>query len=121
MKSFAKLLLFIALLFILDSSSAQFIGTGSPTDFTLASEIKKKALRLDWTDQIIKVKGFIVEQFGKHYYWFEDKTGRIKIEITSKHMPAVPFDRNTEVVIYGEVDFYLFGRTEIEVEKIEFK
>jgi uncharacterized protein (TIGR00156 family) len=120
MKNFAKPLMLIILLFACSSTYSQFVGTGSPTDSTSVSEIKKNALRLSWNDQRVKVKGFIVEQFDEDYFWFEDNTGRIKVEIEPKYMPSVTFDRNTEVVLYGEVCYPLIGRTYIGAKNIQF-
>jgi uncharacterized protein YdeI (BOF family) len=71
-----------------------------------------------WSDRRVNVKGFIVEQFREDYYWFEDKTARIKVEIEPGYMPGVPFNRDTEVIIFGEVCYPLIGRTYIGAKKI---
>jgi uncharacterized protein (TIGR00156 family) len=120
MKSSLILILFIASLFTIKTANAQFVGTGSQTDFITVNEIQKKAFWFDCTDRLIKVQGFIVEQIGKHYYWFEDTSGRMRMEIKPNHMPEASFDQNTEVVIYGKIDHYLFGRSEIEVSRVDF-
>jgi len=119
MKYLRKLILLSAVLCIFYTANAQFVQNSSQTDFNTVREIRKKALWLDWSDRWIKVQGAIVEQFGEHYFWFEDKTGRIKLEIKPKHMPDFQFNNNTGVVINGEIDYHLFGHTEIEVKKIE--
>jgi uncharacterized protein (TIGR00156 family) len=120
MKSINKLLLLFVLMLTIKTADAQFIGTGTQTNIITINEIEKKAFWFDCTDRWIKVQGFVVEQIGKHDYWFEDKSGRIRLEIKPNHMPSVPFDCSTELVIYGEIDHYLFGRSEIEVSKIDF-
>jgi uncharacterized protein (TIGR00156 family) len=52
-------------------------------------------------------------------YWFEDSTGKIKIEIDKKYMPATEFNHETKVVIVGEVDYDLLEGTEIEVKEVQ--
>jgi uncharacterized protein (TIGR00156 family) len=120
MNNLTKLIVFLTLIFLFCNAHAQFVGKGSPSDSISVSEIKKNALRLSWNDQRVKVKGFIVEQFSEDYFWFEDSTGRIKVEIEPKRMPAVKFDRNTEVIISGEVCYPLIGRNYIGAKNIEF-
>jgi uncharacterized protein (TIGR00156 family) len=120
MKCFVKLLLLTAIMFITKTADAQFIENEPQTNIITVNEIGKKAFWLDCTDRWVKVQGFVIEQVGKHDYWFQDKSGRMRLEIKPNHMPSVAFDQNTEVVIYGEIDHYLFGRSEIEVSKIDF-
>jgi uncharacterized protein (TIGR00156 family) len=119
MKNLFKLKILIALLFIISGANAQYVGTGSKSDTITVSEIKENAWHLSWSDQIINLKGFVVEQYKEDYYWFEDNTGRIKVEIEPNFMPHVPFNRNTEVLISGEVCYPLIGRTYIGAKKIE--
>jgi uncharacterized protein (TIGR00156 family) len=120
MEKLLKPLMLIIYLFAFICAEGQFIGTGSRSDTTTVSEIKKHALRLSWTDQKVNVRGFIVEQFREDYYWFEDKTGKIKVEIEPKYMPLVPYDGKDELEIYGEVCYPIFGRIYIGAKKIEF-
>jgi uncharacterized protein (TIGR00156 family) len=120
MNHWIKPILLIIMLAVFSNSNAQFIGIGSQTDSMSVSEIKKKALRLSWTDQWILVKGFIIEQINDDYFRFEDNTGRIKVEIERKYMPSIPFNSDNEVLISGEVCYPLFGRIYIGVKKIEF-
>ncbi len=111
-------LLLIAIFFSVNSSFAQFVGTGSKTDSITVSEITKSAIKIACSERKVTVKGFVTEQIREDYYWYEDKTGKIKVEIEPKFMPSVPFDRNTELVINGEVCYPLVGRTYIGVKKI---
>jgi len=69
----------------------------------------------------VKLQGFIVQQINGDTYWFQDATGKIKIEIEKKDLPAEPFDEKSEVIITGEVDHDLLEGTEIEIEHIEIK
>ena len=113
------LLLILAVLYAFNTTYAQFVGTASQTGIITVVVVKKKAFSLSRNDRIIKVKGFIVEQFGEDYFWFEDKTGKIKVEIEPKHLPAIPFTRDTEVEISGEVCYPLIGRIYIGAKKVE--
>jgi uncharacterized protein (TIGR00156 family) len=119
MKNSLRHLLLIPLLFAVISANSQFVETGT-MDSTSVIEIKNHAFRLSWNDQIVTVKGFIVEQFDEDYFWFEDSTDRIKLEIAPKKMPTVKFDKNTEIVISGEVCYPLIGRIYIDVKNIQF-
>jgi uncharacterized protein YdeI (BOF family) len=119
MKKYILLPMLIAVQFAFYSANAQFVGTGSKSDSITVSEIKENAWHLSWSDQIINVKGFVVEQYKEDYYWFEDNTGRIKVEIEPNYMPHVPFNLNTEVLISGEVCYPLIGKTYIGAKKIE--
>jgi uncharacterized protein (TIGR00156 family) len=69
---------------------------------------------------MVKLQGFIVEQMGDDNYWFKDSTGKIRIEIDKKHLPATPFNDETKMTIIGEVDYDLLEGTEIEVKQVEF-
>jgi uncharacterized protein (TIGR00156 family) len=119
MKKLKSALILAALVFVFSSTNAQFVGTGSPSDSTTVSEIKKNAFRLAWSDQKVSVKGFIVEQFSEEYFWFQDSTGRIKVEISTPKMPTIKFDTNTEIVIFGEVCYPLIGRIYIDIKTLE--
>jgi uncharacterized protein YdeI (BOF family) len=120
MRHFKKLLMTIALLFALSEADAQFTGTGAQGDTLLISEIKANASHLSRSDQRIIVKGYIVERFKEDYYWFEDKTGRIKVEIEPGYMPDKPFNMKTELVIFGEVCNPVIGQTYIGAMRIGF-
>ncbi len=118
MKKLKHAVILVALLFVCNITNAQFVGTGSQSDSSTIDTIKKNAFRLSWTDQKVSVKGFIVEQYSEDYFWFQDNTGRIKIEISPERMPAFKFDKNTEVIVFGEVCFPIFGRTSIDVKSV---
>jgi uncharacterized protein (TIGR00156 family) len=120
MKSLIKLIILIVLMCAFSGVNAQFSGAGSQSDTITVSEIKKNARQLSWSDRIVNVKGFVVEQYSEDYFWFEDKTGRIKVEIEPNLMPDIPFNSSTEVVIIGEVCYPVFGRTYIGTKKIKF-
>ena len=100
MNNHVKTLILFSLLCAFSNVQAQFISS-EQSGSTTVQEIKQHAFHLSWTDQKITVKGFIVEQIDDEDYWFEDKTGRIKVEIPRKFMPAIPFDQKTEVALSG--------------------
>jgi uncharacterized protein (TIGR00156 family) len=117
-----KTLLFMAVFTgIFGIASAQYTGPGSEAKTHKVKDVLDAALKLDRKDTMVKMKGFVVEKIKDEEYWFEDETGKIKIEIDDKHLPDSPFDENTELIITGEVDYDLLEGTEIEVEKkVEF-
>lgn len=98
----------------------QFQGPGSEARLYSVKEIKESASKLDRSDTIVKLKGYIVKQVNKDTFEFKDFTGTIRIEIDRKVMPSRSFDDKTEVVLTGEVDYDFLEGTEIEVELIEF-
>jgi uncharacterized protein (TIGR00156 family) len=104
---------------IFGSASAQYTGPGSQAVKHTVKEVSENALRLDRKDTMVKLEGFIIEKIKEEDYWFQDSTGKIKVEIDKKYLPQTPFDEKTEVVIVGEVDYDLLEGTEIEVKKLE--
>ena len=98
----------------------QFTGTGSVVKFYTIQEVKDNASKLDRSDELVKVKGFVVKQINKDTYQFEDSTGDITVEIDKKRLPDSPFNEKTEVVIIGEVDKDLMEPVEIEVKEMYF-
>ncbi|SHE97721.1 TIGR00156 family protein [Mariniphaga anaerophila] len=101
------------------NANAQYTGPGSQAADHTVKQVSDNALKLDRKDTMVKIKGFIVEKIKDENYWFQDSTGKIRVEIDKKHLPATPFNDKTEVVIIGEVDYDLLEGTEIEVKKIE--
>ena len=99
---------------------AQYTGPSSTDRIYTVKEIKENASQLDKSDELVRVRGFIVKQINKDTFQFQDKTGTIKIELKKKYMPAEPFDEKTELILTGEVDYDFLEGTEIEVEEVEF-
>lgn len=112
------------LLFILVSISnlsyGQFQGPGVLDKTYSVKEIIDNASRLDRSDALVKVQGYIVKQINADTYEFKDKTGTIKIEIDKKRLPSNPFDDKTELILIGEVDNDIFAPVEIEVKEVHF-
>lgn len=103
------------------NASAQYTGPGAEIKFHTIKEVLDNAQKFDRKDTMVKLKGFVIEQIKEEDFWFQDATGKIRIEIDKKYMPDAPFNEKTELIITGEVDYDLLEGTEIEVEKkIEF-
>lgn len=98
---------------------SQYIGPTSISEISTVEFVKKNAAQLDKTDTLIKLKGKIVEKINKDNFWFEDETGKILIEIETKHFPMEPIDENTMILITGDVDYDLLEEVEVEVETIQ--
>ncbi len=102
------------------SSFGQYTGPASTDKFYTVKEIKDNAARLDKTDELVKVKGYITKQLNKETYEFKDNSGTILVEIDKKRLPERPFDDKTELILIGEVDYDLLEPVEIEVKQIYF-
>lgn len=107
-------------LFLTIQISAQYTGPGSHGTLFTIEQIKADASKLDKSDALVQVRGYIIEQVGKEEYWFRDSTGKILIEIEDKDLPREPFNEKTPVIITGEVDYDLLEGVEIEVEELRF-
>lgn len=103
---------------IFSAGYAQYTGPGSSAQLYKVKDASDQALKLDRKDIMVKLQGYVVEQITDENYWFQDSSGRIKIEIEKKHMPAEPFDHKTEITIVGEMDYDLLEGTEFEVKHI---
>jgi uncharacterized protein (TIGR00156 family) len=116
-KKMKTLMLVILLTIIFGSVNAQYTGPGSQAKKHHVKEVLDNAQKLDRKDTMVELVGFLVEQIKDEDFWFQDATGKIRVEIDKKHLPDVPFNEKTEVIIMGEVDYNLLEGTEIEVEK----
>jgi uncharacterized protein (TIGR00156 family) len=117
-----KYLLAAFMLLSFGAAFGQYTGTGSIENGKLSTveQVKNNAAKLDRQDVLVKIKGYVVEQINSEDFWFQDATGKIRIEIDKKKMPAKPFDEKTELIITGEVDADLLESTIIDVKKVEF-
>lgn len=121
MKQISKMLMAGLILMMTGTVQAQYKGPGAINKSFTVKEVTLQASKLDRSDTLVKLQGFIVQQINGDTYWFQDATGKIKIEIGKKYLPAEPFDEKTEVIITGEVDYDLLEGTEIEVKHFELK
>lgn len=110
-------------LFLLNAAmaQAQYKGPGANSQVMTVKDINNKASRLDRSDTLVKIQGFVIQQINGDTFWFQDATGKIKVEIEKKQLPAVPFNEKTELIIIGEVDYDLLEGTEIEAKQVEIK
>ena len=119
-----NLLKALLLLFILNSVSnlsyAQFQGPGGADKTYSVKEIIDNPSRLDRSDALVKVQGYIVKQINMDTYEFKDSTGFILVDIDKKIIPTKPFNDKTELILIGEVDHDLLEPVEIEVEEVLF-
>ncbi|MDX9845684.1 MAG: NirD/YgiW/YdeI family stress tolerance protein [Tenuifilaceae bacterium] len=121
MKRVLRFLPFLLLLMSFGSIAyGQFHGPGSEVRLYTVKEVKESASKLDRSDTIVKLRGYIIKQVNKDTFEFKDSTGKIRIELENNVMPSRTFDDKTEVVLTGEVDYDFLEGTEIEVELIEF-
>lgn len=113
-------ILFITSIFAISINSVfgQFQGPATLDKIYTVKEIKENASKLDRSDQLVKVKGFIIKQINKDDYTFQDSTETIRVELKKKYMPVQPFDDKTELIMICEVDFDMLEGVELEVEEI---
>lgn len=119
-----NLLKVLLLLFILISVSnlsyAQFQGPGVADKTYSVKEIIDNASRLDRSDALVKIQGYIVKQINADTYEFKDSTGFILVDIDKKTLPTKPFNDKTELILIGEVDHDMLEPVEIEVDEVLF-
>lgn len=113
-------ILFITIIFAISINSVfgQFQGPATLDKIYTVKEIKENASKLDRSDQLVKVKGFIIKQINKDDYTFQDSTETIRVELKKKYMPVQPFDDKTELIMICEVDYDMLEGVELEVEEI---
>ncbi|MBW8324407.1 MAG: NirD/YgiW/YdeI family stress tolerance protein [Prolixibacteraceae bacterium] len=119
MKQLSKIFMVGLFMLIAGYSQAQYKGAGSASKLFSVKQIKEQASKLDRSDAVVKMQGFIIEKISGDKYWFQDATGKICIEIDKKRLPAVPFDEKTELIIIGEVDNDFLGGIEVEAKQVE--
>jgi uncharacterized protein (TIGR00156 family) len=110
-----KNLVLISLLLVSTVSSAQFVSSESETHNV--QYVKDNAIRYSFTDRIVRLQGYIVEQIREDYFLFKDDTGTIRVEIYPSRMPSTTFTPDNKVMIKGEVDLF-FLRPEIFVSSV---
>lgn len=120
MKNYIKLFVTVIVLFVCGNLYSQYTGPHSTDKFYTVKEIKENASRLDKSDEIVKVKGYIIRQLNKDTYEFKDNSGTLLVDIDKKKLPIRPFDDKTELILLGEVDHDLLEPIEIEVDEVLF-
>ena len=120
MKTIKTMFIFALMVFAGSQAYAQYTGPGAEPKTLTVKEIHSNASKLDRSDALVSIRGYITEKINEEDYWFSDSTGKIKVEIDRKRLPSVPFNDKTEVVLKGEVDYDLLEGVEVEVKFFEF-
>lgn len=98
--------------------SAQYTSLAERSVYTVKL-VLDNASRLDKSDAVVKIRGYVTRKVEEGKFWFTDETGKIMLELDREYFPPFAFDDRTPVYIYGEVDYDLLDGAEIEVERIE--
>lgn len=93
-----------------------FSGGAAPQSGTVAHALKAK-----FDDMPIQLTGKIVRQVSGDKFIFQDKTGKITIEIDDDHdvWQGQNITPNDTVTIYGKVDAETFKANTIDVYRIQ--
>ena len=111
-----KLIPALALVLLPALAMAQYTGPGS----TQQPSVTNAAAATNAADDtLVVLEGKITSQINKDTYWFQDNTGKIRVEIDRKRMPATQINQNTRVRLYGEVDKDFSRPVEIDVKRVE--
>ncbi len=107
----------VALAILLAASSgaamAQYSGPSSIQKMTV-----QQLTQSGRDDQKAVLVGHIVSHDGGEHYTFDDGTGRIRVEISSRKIPVgQPFDDKRQVELTGEVDKE-FTKIEFDVDSV---
>lgn len=116
MKKFTSLIVLCNL--CISSAFAQFVGPSSQLPVSTVSQVLKEAGKLDSRDTVVSLKGHIISYLHGDYYYFKDVTGTILIELEPEDMPRQPFDQNTLVTLYAEVEAEWFEKTKLDVSRV---
>jgi uncharacterized protein (TIGR00156 family) len=110
----ARAVLLAALVSTSAAAMAQYQGPSSIPAMTV-----KQLVDNGQDDQHATLKGRIVSHDGGKNYTFEDTTGRISVEISTKRFPVgQAFDEKREIEITGELDKESNNKLEFEVEQL---
>lgn len=93
---------------------AQYTGPGSQPQVTTAAAAANAA-----DDTQVILEGKLTSQINHDTYWFQDQSGKIRVEIDRKRLPAEPINQNTHVRLHGEVDKHMSKPTEVDVKQVE--
>lgn len=93
---------------------AQYTGPSAQPQVTTAAAAANAA-----DDTQVVLEGKLISQISNDTYWFQDQTGKIRVDIDRKRLPAEPINHNTRVRLRGEVDKHLTKATEVDVDQVE--
>lgn len=115
---YKKIAILVLLLLYLVAAFSQYTGPVSAKQYT-AKEVQEQAAELDKADQLVQLRGYIVDRVNDEMFWFQDASGKVVVEIGKKQMPSFEFNEKTELILVGEVDYDLLEEVEVEVEYIQ--
>ena len=100
------------------SNKAAPAGYAGPSSVPLMKA--KDLLDKGKDDQYARLQGKLLSHKGGEDYEFADQSGKITVEIDSKHFPpGVSIDHNTLVELTGEFDKELVGESTFEVKQMK--
>lgn len=116
MQSFSLRSLLVFPLFLLFASpaAAQFSGPGAQESPTTVQAV----LDDPQDDQVVTLRGRILEKVGDEKYAFTDDSAQIRVEIDREVFPPQQITPEMQVEIYGEVEDDFLQDPEIDVERL---
>lgn len=100
------------------SNKAPAAGYSGPSSVPLSTA--KDLLAKGKDDQYVKLKGKLTSHKGGEDYEFTDASGKMTVEIDSRHFPqGVTIDHNTVVELTGEFDKETFGESKLDVKQLK--
>lgn len=118
-----RIALLVSLFLLMETApaAAQFDGPGAqglPTTVQAVRVTTVQAVReASKDDQIVTLRGHILEKVGDEKYAFSDETGQIRIEIDDEVFQQ-RITPEMEIEIYGEVEDDFLQSPEIDVERL---
>lgn len=99
------------------ATTAAAAGYTGPSSVPLMTA--KQVLDNSSDDQHARLEGRLVSHDGGKNYTFADASGRLPVEISSKHFPAgQPVSADQRVELIGEVDKNWRNKVEFEVDQL---
>ncbi len=112
-KYLSTLLIFLILLAISTTASAEFVGPGSTKSLVTAKSVSE----MNDDDNVI-LEGYILKKISSEHFIFKDSTGEIEIEIDNEDFRGVKVTPETKVRISGEIDKDS-GSATVDVDTVE--
>lgn len=92
---------------------AQYVGPSSHSSYKSISDVLKNPV----DDREVIIEGTLSRKIGKNKYIFSDGVAEIRVEIDSKHFPALTqVNEKTRVKLHGEIERDFMESPEIDVK-----
>jgi uncharacterized protein YdeI (BOF family) len=115
-----RLYLLVTLLLFTLCSYAQDKTPGESPKWYTVGDVIRSARQLDSDGTIVKVKGYVMKKLDKDTYLFTDRTAEIKVIISDKYLPALPFNEKDEVILTARVNYEMNKPVMLEAkEKVD--